>query len=62
LAPGGLDARHMPDPFDGAGKPHRGSSYRGWFLVLVVSVVLIALLWLAYAPALDVVPPRTPSS
>jgi hypothetical protein len=51
----------MPDPFDGAGKPHRGSSYRGWILVLIVSIVVIVLLWLAYAEALDMLPPGTPS-
>jgi hypothetical protein len=52
----------MPDPFDGAGKPYRGSSYRGWIVVLIFSIVVIVLLWLAYAAALDVVPPGTPTS
>jgi hypothetical protein len=51
----------MPDPFDGAGKPYRGSSYRGWIAVLIVSVVVIALLWHAYAEALELLPPGTPS-
>jgi len=33
--------------FDGAGKPYRGSSFRGVLTVLIVSVVIIAALWLA---------------
>ena len=33
--------------FDGAGKPYKGSSFRGVLTVLVVSVVIIAALWLA---------------
>ncbi|HEX2470046.1 MAG TPA: hypothetical protein VHK05_05610 [Candidatus Limnocylindrales bacterium] len=52
----------MPDPFDGAGKPYRGSSYRGWILVLIVSLVVIVLLWLAFGAALDLVPAGTPTS
>ena len=51
----------MPDSFDGAGKPYRGSTFRGWILVAVVSVAVIVLLWLAYAAALDVVPAGTPT-
>jgi hypothetical protein len=51
----------MRNSFDGAGKPYRGSSYRGWILVLIVSVVVIALLWLAYGEALDLLPPGTPT-
>jgi hypothetical protein len=61
-ARGGPDAPRMSDPFDGAGKPYRGSSYRGWIIVLIVSIVVIVLLWLAYAAALDIVPPGTPTS
>ena len=52
----------MPDPFDGAGKPYRGSSYRGWILVLILCLVAIVLVWLAYGAALDLVPAGTPTS
>lgn len=52
----------MQNPFDGAGEPYRGSSFRGWFLVMVVCLVVIALLWLAYGEALDMLPPGTPAS
>lgn len=51
----------MSDPFDGAGKPYRGSSYRGWIVVGIVSIVVIVLLWHAYVEALDMLPPGTPS-
>ncbi len=51
----------MPSSFDGAGDPYRGSSYRGWILVAIVCVVVIALLWLAYGEALDMVPPGVPA-
>ncbi len=43
----------MSDPFDGAGEPYKGSTYRGWILVAIVIVVVIVLLWLAYGEALD---------
>jgi hypothetical protein len=33
--------------FDGAGKPYKGLSLRGVLTVMVVSVVIIAGLWLA---------------
>ena len=33
--------------FDGAGKPYKGLSFRGVLTVMVVSVVIIAALWLA---------------
>ena len=52
----------MQDPFDGAGKPYRGSSYRGWILVAIISLVVIAALWLAYGEALDLLPPGAPPS
>jgi hypothetical protein len=52
----------MQSPFDGAGKPYRGSSFRGWLLVLIVCLTVIALLWLAYGEALELVPPGTPTS
>jgi hypothetical protein len=52
----------MPSPFDGAGDPYRGGSYRGWIIVAVVCVVVIVLLWLAYGEALDLVPPGVPES
>jgi hypothetical protein len=52
----------MPSPFDGAGDPYRGSSFRGWIMVAVVFLIVVALLWLAYADALDHLPPGTPPS
>jgi hypothetical protein len=52
----------MSNPFDGAGEPYRGSSYRGWILVAIVSVAVIALLWLAYSEGLDLLPAGTPAS
>jgi hypothetical protein len=52
----------MPDTFDGAGKPYRGSSYRGWILVMIVSLVVIVLLWVAYGDALVLLPAGTPES
>jgi hypothetical protein len=51
----------MRNSFDGAGKSNGGSSFRGWILVLIVSLVVIALLWLAYSEALDLLPPGTPT-
>jgi hypothetical protein len=51
----------MPSSFDGAGDPYRGSSYRGWIMVAIVCLVVIALLWLAYGEALDMVPPGVPT-
>ena len=53
--------RTCPDSFDGAGKPYRGSSYRGWIVVLIITVVVIALLWLAFGEALDLLPPGAPT-
>jgi hypothetical protein len=52
----------VPSPFDGAGDPYRGSSYRGWILVGIVCIVVIALLWIAYGEALDLLPPSVPTS
>lgn len=52
----------MPDSFDGAGKPYRGSSYRGWLLVLIVSIAVIVLLWHLYAEALEMLPAGTAPS
>jgi hypothetical protein len=52
----------MPDSFDGAGKPYRGSSYRGWIAVMIVSIVVIVLLWHAYAEALEMLPAGTAPS
>jgi hypothetical protein len=40
--------------FDGAGKPYRGPSYRGALAMLIVCLVGVALVWLAYSAALDV--------
>jgi hypothetical protein len=51
----------MPSPFDGAGDPYRGPSYRGWILVAIISIVVIALLWLAYGEALDLLPAGVPT-
>ena len=50
----------MSDPFDGAGEPYKGSTYRGWILVAIVCIVVIVLLWLAYGEALDLLPAGTP--
>jgi hypothetical protein len=52
----------MPSSFDGAGEPHRGSSFRGWIIVAVVAVIVIAVLWIAYTDALALLPPGTPDS
>ncbi len=52
----------MPNSFDGAGDPYRGSSYRGWILVALVVIVAVALLWMAYAAALDEIPASVPAS
>ncbi len=49
----------MSDPFDGAGEPYKGSTYRGWILVAIVVVVVVVLLWLAYGEALDLLPAGT---
>jgi hypothetical protein len=54
------DAAPMSDPFDGAGEPYKGSTYRGWILVAIVIVVVVVLLWLAYGEALDLLPAGTP--
>ena len=60
IAPMALDAAPMSDPFDGAGEPYKGSTYRGWILVAIVIVVVVVLLWLAYGEALDLLPAGTP--
>jgi hypothetical protein len=39
----------MSSPFDGAGQPDRGPSWRGPIIVLVVSVLVIALFWYVYS-------------
>jgi hypothetical protein len=52
----------MSDPFDGAGEPYRGGTYRGWILVAIISVVVIGLLWLAYDAGLVILPAGTPTS
>jgi hypothetical protein len=52
----------MPSPFDGAGDPYRGGSYRGWIAVAVVCLIVIALLWLAYGEALEILPPGVQAS
>ncbi len=51
-----VECAAMPDSFDGAGDPYRGSSYRGWMMVAIVIVVAVAVLWIAYGEALDVLP------
>lgn len=50
------DAARMSNPFDGAGEPYRGPGFRGPIIVLVVSLVVIAVLWIAYGEALDLIP------
>lgn len=52
----------MSDPFDGAGEPYKGSTYRGWILVAIVVVVVVVLLWLAFGEALELVPAGTSDS
>lgn len=49
----------MSSPFDGAGDPYRGPRFRGPIVVLVVCIVVIAIIWLAYSAALDLLPPGT---
>jgi hypothetical protein len=49
----------MPSSFDGAGEPYRGSRFRGWLIVLIVCIVAIAIIWLAYSAAVDMLPPGT---
>jgi hypothetical protein len=56
------DAAPMSDPFDGAGDPYKGSTYRGWIIVAIVCIVVIVLLWLAYGEALDLLPAGNPAS
>ena len=46
----------MPDPFDGTGKPYQGASYKGLLTILVVSIAVIAILWILYGQVIDVVP------
>jgi hypothetical protein len=46
----------MQSGFDGAGKPYRGSRFRGWLIVLVVVIVALALIWLGYSAALAMLP------
>lgn len=52
-------SRTMQSPFDGAGKPYRGSRFRGWLLAAIVCIVVIAIIWLAYTAAVDLLPPGT---
>ena len=49
----------MPSPFDGAGEPYRGSRFRGWIVVGIACIVVIAIIWFAYAAAVDMLPPGT---
>jgi hypothetical protein len=62
IASSAHDAAPMSDSFDGAGEPYKGSTYRGWILVAIVSIVVIVLLWLAFGEALELVPAGTPTS
>ena len=39
--------------FDGAGKPYKGPSFRGGLAFLVVSLVAVAVIWLAFSGALN---------
>jgi hypothetical protein len=48
----------VSDPFDGAGKPYRGASYRGLILVLVLSLLAISVLWILYGQVVHLVPPE----
>jgi hypothetical protein len=49
----------MPSPFDGAGEPYRGSRFRGWLIVGIVCIVVIAIIWYAFSQALIVLPEGT---
>jgi hypothetical protein len=49
----------MPSPFDGAGEPYRGPRFRGPIIAAIVCIVVIALIWLAYSAAVDMLPPGT---
>jgi hypothetical protein len=46
----------MQSPFDGAGDPYRGSSPNGWLVAGIVCIVVIAMLWLAFSGALELLP------
>jgi hypothetical protein len=52
----------MPSPFDGAGDPYRGGSYRGWIIAGVITLVVIVLLWVAFTEVLDQLPPGVPAN
>jgi hypothetical protein len=56
---GGEQSRVMPSPFDGAGEPYRGPRFRGPIIAAIVCIVVIALIWLAYIAAVDMLPPGT---
>jgi hypothetical protein len=55
----GEQSRVMPSPFDGAGEPYRGPRFRGPIIAAIVCIVVIALIWLAYSAAVDMLPPGT---
>jgi hypothetical protein len=44
----------MSAPFDGTGRPYRGSSARGWIVVAMVIVVILAVIWASYSDALSI--------
>ncbi len=43
----------MGTAFDGVGERYRGPSWRGPIIVLIVSVLVIAGLWLAYSQVMS---------
>jgi hypothetical protein len=51
----------LSDPFDGAGDPYRGPRFRGPIIVAIVCIIAVALIWLAFSAALEVLPDSTVS-
>jgi hypothetical protein len=47
--------------FDGAGKPYEGPSFRGGLAMLVTVIVGVALAWLLYSAALNVLDHSSPA-
>lgn len=43
----------MSSPFDGAGPPYKGSSFRGPIISLIVVIVAVAVIWYAFSLVVD---------
>ena len=55
----------MVSPFDGAGTPYKGPSWRGPIITFLMIVIAVALLWLAASWAMSKVsldPPPAPAA